>query len=146
MKELFEKIKEALISALPVTAIVYILALTPLFNLSSTASDIANKLIIYHALVAAVIWPIAFALPSSFKAASDVKFTLWVSLFSMWVFRVALGYVFAFKDISLFGTSIPGLGLGIFGVWFAMTVDWVFRTILFAYRYLSGKWLTKYKG
>ena len=36
MKELFEKIKEALISALPVTAIVYILALTPLFNLSST--------------------------------------------------------------------------------------------------------------
>jgi len=117
-----------------------------LFNLSATASDIANKLIIYHALVAAVIWPIAFALPSSFKAASDVKFTLWVSLFSMWVFRVALGYVFAFKDIPLFGTSIPGLGLGIFGVWFAMTVDWVFRTILFAYRYLSGKWLTKYKG
>ena len=36
MKELFEKIKEALISALPVTAIVYILALTPLFSLSST--------------------------------------------------------------------------------------------------------------
>ncbi len=117
-----------------------------LFNLSDTASDIANKLIIYHALVAAVIWPIAFALPSSFKAASDVKFTLWVSLFSMWVFRVVLAYVFAFKNIPLFGTSMPGLGLGIFGVWFAMSVDWVFRTILFAYRYISGKWLTKYKG
>ena len=36
MKELREKIKEALISALPITAIVYILALTPLFNLSAT--------------------------------------------------------------------------------------------------------------
>ena len=34
MKELWEKIKEALVSALPVTAIVYILALTPLFDLS----------------------------------------------------------------------------------------------------------------
>ena len=36
MKELWEKIKEALVSALPVTAIVYILALTPLFDLSAT--------------------------------------------------------------------------------------------------------------
>ncbi len=34
MKELREKIKEALVSTLPVTAIVYILALTPLFDLS----------------------------------------------------------------------------------------------------------------
>ncbi len=36
MKELWEKIREALISTLPVTAIVYILALTPLFSLSRT--------------------------------------------------------------------------------------------------------------
>ena len=36
MKELWEKIKEALTSALPVTAIVYVLALTPLFDLSKT--------------------------------------------------------------------------------------------------------------
>ncbi len=35
MKELWEKIKEALVSALPVTLIVYILALTPLVNLSA---------------------------------------------------------------------------------------------------------------
>ena len=36
MKELWLKIKEALISALPVTAIVYIMALTPLFDFSQT--------------------------------------------------------------------------------------------------------------
>ncbi len=35
MKELWEKIKEALISALPITAIVYILSLTPLFDFST---------------------------------------------------------------------------------------------------------------
>ena len=35
MKELYSKIKEALISALPITAIVYLLALTPLFDFSS---------------------------------------------------------------------------------------------------------------
>ena len=32
MKELWTKIREALISALPITAIVYIMALTPLFD------------------------------------------------------------------------------------------------------------------
>ena len=36
LKELREKIKEALVSALPITAIVYLLALTPLFDLSTT--------------------------------------------------------------------------------------------------------------
>ena len=36
MKELWEKIKEALVSTLPVTAIVYVLAMTPLFHLSQT--------------------------------------------------------------------------------------------------------------
>ena len=36
MKELWAKIQEALISALPITAIVYILALTPLFDMSAT--------------------------------------------------------------------------------------------------------------
>ena len=36
MKELWLKIKEALVSALPVTAIVYIMALTPLFDFSQT--------------------------------------------------------------------------------------------------------------
>ena len=35
MKELWEKIKEALVSALPVTLIVYVLALTPLVDLSA---------------------------------------------------------------------------------------------------------------
>ena len=34
MKELWLKIKEALISALPITAIVYILSLTPMFDFS----------------------------------------------------------------------------------------------------------------
>ena len=36
MKELWAKIQEALVSALPITAIVYILALTPLFHMSAT--------------------------------------------------------------------------------------------------------------
>ena len=55
-----------------------------------------------------------------------------VSVFSMWVFRVASSYFFA-------GT----MGLGVLGVWIGMYVDWGFRTLLFVIRYRRGKWLEK---
>ena len=66
----------------------------------------------------------------------------------MWTFRVAFGYFLALETITVFGVTMPfeGMGLGIFGVWIAMTVDWLFRTVLFIWRLVSGKWLTKYKG
>ena len=32
------------------------------------------------------------------------------------------------------------MGLGLFGVWIAMVIDWVVRGIFFEWRYLSGKW------
>jgi Na+-driven multidrug efflux pump len=55
-----------------------------------------------------------------------------VSVFSMWVFRVASSYFFA-------GT----LNMGVLGVWIGMYVDWVCRTLFFAIRYKSGRWMEK---
>lgn len=117
-----------------------------LYNLSPESAAEAKTLILTHAACAAVIWPLAFTLPNAFRAASDVKFSMKTSVFSMWVFRVALSYVFAKGSIAIFGVTIPGLGLGVLGVWVAMYVDWVFRAILFVIRFISGKWLTKYKA
>ena len=122
-----------------------------LFDLSGDSFDIAQKLLFYHSIASVLIWPAAFCLPPAFRAASDVKFTMYVSIFSMWIFRVVLGYILALDTVNLLFwnnapiVSIPGLGLGVWGVWFAMTVDWIFRTLLFVWRYVSGKWLTKYK-
>ena len=117
-----------------------------IYNVSPEASEMAFELIMYHSLLAAIIWPVAFTLPGALRSASDVSFPLVVSAFSMWVFRVGTSYFFALPSVSVFGLfTLPGFGLGVLGVWIAMTVDWGFRAILFAYRHLSGKWLTKYK-
>ena len=43
--------------------------------------------------------------------------------------------------LSLFGLTIPGLGLGIMGVWVAMVADWVLRSILYTLRFARGTWL-----
>ena len=32
------------------------------------------------------------------------------------------------------------MGLGVFGVWVAMVIDWVVRAICFVIRYFNGKW------
>ena len=126
---------------------VFTTPLLSLYGLSGETSEVARRLLLYHGLVSAFIWPIGFCLPPAFRAASDVKFTMLVSTFSMWIFRVALAYVLALESVSIFGIlSFPGFGMGVMGVWVAMTLDWGFRTILFLWRLLSGKWLTKYRG
>jgi Na+-driven multidrug efflux pump len=91
-----------------------------------------------------VLWPAGFCLPPAFRAANDVMFTMVVSVFSMWFFRVALAYVLALETVTLFGIfSFSGMGLGLMGVWYAMTVDWIFRVICFLWRLISGRWLGK---
>ena len=121
--------------------------LLAMFNLSAEGFASARALLFYHSAVSAVIWVIAFCLPSAFRAANDVNFTMVVSVASIWLFRVALAYFMAKESVSFFGLfSLKGANLGIMGVWIAMTVDWAVRTIFFAWRFLSGKWLTKYKG
>ena len=125
---------------------VFATPLLSLYGLSGETSAIARRLLLYHGAVSIFIWPIGFCLPPALRAASDVKFTMVVSTFSMWVFRVALAYFMAQDVVSLFGiVSFGGLGMGVMGVWVAMTIDWVFRTILFLWRFLSGKWLSKYR-
>jgi len=114
------------------------------WQLSEGTLELTRSLILYHCVCAALVWPIGFVLPSIFRAASDVKFPMVVSILCMWLFRVALSYVFAPAQTQLFGLTLPGLNMGVMGVWVAMTVDWAVRVALYAWRYFSGRWLTVY--
>ena len=128
-----------------IMAIVTVLFAKPLiavYDLAPESSALAHRLILYHSICAILMWPIAFILPNAFRAASDVHFPLVVSMFSMWTFRVALSYLFAPESTEILGLfSLPGLGMGVMGVWVAMTVDWAFRAALFLWRFLRGTWL-----
>ena len=132
----------ALIWTVILVSLIFLKPLIAAYDLSETSSQISRNLILYHAIIATFIWPIGFMLPSSFRAAGDVKFSLAVSLFTMWIFRVAGAYVCALDSVNVLGLfSISGLGMGIYGVWIAMTADWVIRSTLFFVHYIRGKWL-----
>jgi Na+-driven multidrug efflux pump len=135
----------AVIGGVIVLMCVFSLPLLRLFGLPTESTGLAQQLLFYHSAVSILIWPVAFCLPNAFRAANDVRFSMVVSTVSMWVFRVALGYVLALETVSVFGLfSFAGAGMGVMGVWVAMTVDWVARTALFLWRFLSEKWLAKY--
>ena len=122
--------------------LIFINPLMNAYGISADAVELTVELVLYHSLVAAVIYPLGFLLPSTFRAASDVRFTLFVSMISMWVLRVALAYFLALDSVTIFKLiTVPGLGLGIKGVWLAMFLDWILRSTLYLIRYLRGKWL-----
>lgn len=101
-----------------------------LYGLSPESSGLACELMLLHCLAVSTVWPSGFTLPNSFRAASDVKFTMLVSVCSMWVFRVGLSYVFGLY-----------LNMGVKGVWLAMFCDWSFRATVYLIRYIKGAWL-----
>lgn len=103
-----------------------------LFNLSAEAAGMASQIMFWHSIFTATLWPAAFTMPNGLRAANDVKFTMVVSVLSMWICRICMSYVL--------GTL---LGLGVLGTWFAMFLDWVFRILFFAMRLHSNKWQHK---
>ena len=99
------------------------------YNLSDEAAQYANDIILYHAACVVTIWPLSFTLPNTLRAAADVKVTMVLSIISIWVFRFGFSYLLTMV-----------FHMGIFGVWVAMTIDWLVRGIFFVCRYKSGRW------
>ncbi|XER13426.1 putative FMN/FAD exporter YeeO [Sporomusa aerivorans] len=100
-----------------------------LYNLSEGTFSLAFKIMLIHGIGCMTVWPASFTLPNAFRAAGDVKYPMFISILSMWFFRIGCSYLLAYS-----------IGLGVLSVWIAMLVDWVFRSSCFIWRWRSGKW------
>lgn len=103
-------------------------------TLAPETRALAMRLSTIHASLAILFWPVSFVLPNALRAANDVKFTMWVGIFSMLACRIFGSWILCVH-----------FGMGAVGVWIAMVTDWVCRTSFFVPRVISGKWKTKYK-
>lgn len=100
-----------------------------LYSLSDEATHLVMVLIVLHNIFNAIFCPIAFSVSSGMRAAGDVKFTMYASVFSTVVCRVALSILFGIV-----------LNLGVIGITMAMVADWGIHALLIVLRYRSGKW------
>lgn len=126
------KLVHILIIVFSVTTLVALPGIMHLYNLSDDAMTFTKQIIWYHGICCMLIWPEAFTLPNTLRAASDVKFCMILSIISMWVFRIAFSYIIAVR-----------MGMGVLGVWIAMTIDWAVRAVLFIIRYRGKRWQHK---
>ena len=114
-----------------------ILAFLPLimrvYDVSPEAERLAVRVTILHGVSSMVLWTPSFLVPSFLRAAGDARFTMIVSMCSMWLCRVLFAYIFG-----------KFMGYGVEGVWFAHAIlDWSVRSVIFFRRYQSGIWTRK---
>ena len=81
-------------------------------------------------VIACVIWPLAFVLPSGFRGAGDAMYPLVTAIGTMWLLRVMLGYYLGVT-----------LHLGVLGIFIGMYADWVARVVIYARRFVKEGWL-----
>lgn len=101
-----------------------------LFGLTAAAAAMAVEVLRWCAVFDLIFWPMSFSLPNALRASGDAKFTMIVSMCSMWIFRIGFSFLL-----------VPQIGL--LGVWVAMFIDWIVRAVVFLIRFLSGRWKTK---
>lgn len=102
------------------------------YHLSDVTAETTRQIIYFHGISAMIIWPSSFTLPTTFRAAGDVRACMYISMISMWLFRVAFSFLLG-----------KYMGLGVFGIWVAMVIDWAFRAFCFWIRYFKGHWRQK---
>lgn len=122
------------ISLIVLNAVILIFArpLVEIYHMSPETTALALKLLIINGFGAMTIWSLAFSLPNALRAAGDAKFTMSVSIISMWTCRIGMSYLL-----------IYAFNFGVEGIWYAMICDWALRTLCFVLRFRSNRWENK---
>ncbi|NLW92909.1 MAG: MATE family efflux transporter, partial [Syntrophomonadaceae bacterium] len=120
-------------ASLIITGVLIILCIDPvvgMLRLSEEATAITREMIIVYCCVSFVAWAPAFGLPNSLRAAGDNRFVMYAASLTVLVLRVGFSYILG-----------NVMDLQVRGIWYAMYLDWIGRSIFFIWRFRSDKWL-----
>lgn len=134
--------KEAYIGMFCVATAIFLLCplLVRAFNLSDEARLLATGVIRTCMVANIFFWPMSFTMPNILRASGDAKFTMVVSNISMWLFRVLFSFLISKYLLFKFPENTA---LALYGIWFGMYIDWVFRGLCFGIRFHRNRWLDK---
>lgn len=100
------------------------------FSLSDEALAMCVEVFRWLNIFSIFFWGTGFVLPNILRSGGDAKFTMTVSMLSMWICRVLLSY-FLVKELQM----------GLLGAWIGMFVDWIARSVCFVKRFFGEKWM-----
>lgn len=103
--------------------------LISIYGLSEEVTNVGHKLLLMYLSGAIIAYPSSFTLANGLRGTGDTKFTMTVSMLSMFGVRIGLAYiaVYVFK-------------MGIYGVQLVMVLEWFEKGIIYHIRERRGKW------
>lgn len=107
--------------------------LLPLYDLSGKTKHLILIIVAIHNLFSATVQPFAMPLSAGLRAAGDVRFTMWASIFCTVLCRTLFSFLLA-----------KWLGLGVIGIALAMALDWCIKAALDIWRFQSGRWRNRH--
>lgn len=119
----------AISTAINILLLLAIPLILRLYQVEGETARLAAWVIGIHGMGTILLYPTSFPLPNTLRAAGDARYTMLVTMLSMWLFRVGLGVVLG-----------RTLGFGVLGVYAAHMVDWVVRSLCFTLRYRGTRW------
>ncbi len=126
----------AIAEAAIIISCLFVLAITKpvvwIAHMETASADMCFRMVIAITIVKPIVWVLSFIPAYGMRAAGDVKFSMILSMLTMWCMRVAL---------CIYLSRVWGFGP--MAVWIGMFADWTLRGIIFTWRFLSGKWLQK---
>ena len=105
--------------------------LLKMYNPSADATPIIYTCLMIATIGKPLIWSDSYIIPMALRASGDVMFSTMVSVASLFIGRIAIGYVLTIV-----------LGLGVPGVWLGMLLEWVIRALLLRHRVKGDQWLS----
>lgn len=103
-----------------------------LFNPPAAIVPVIFQFYLITIVMHCLVWSLSFVLPSALRAAGDGPFTTTVSLLSMWLFRIGVGYYVGIV-----------MGYGLVGIYLIMCLEWGIRGFIFLLRFRGEKWYQK---
>lgn len=111
-----------LVAALPLILAAY--------NLTEEVAALTARIVVWHAVMAVLVWPLAYMQPVTFRAAGDTRYPMKIGVVTMFLCRIVMSYVFG----SYFG-------MGVMGIFMAIFLEWLVKAVLFTRYYLRGQWM-----
>ena len=103
-----------------------------LYKADAEAGEIIRQVFYTFLIATPLFWSMSFISASGLRAAGDVKFTMVISVSTMFIVRICVGYILG-----------VWLEMGVVGIWLGMYSDWVVRSVIYFLRIKSGKWKNK---
>lgn len=99
-------------------------------GMEAESGRMCMEMVIAITVVKPISWVLSFIPGYGMRAAGDVKFSMLVSTATMWLCRVLLCVYL-----------VRAWGFGPMAVWIGMFADWTVRSVIFGWRFVSGRWL-----